>query len=290
MKVCGFTIIRNAVKYDYPVVESIQSLLPICDAFVVAVGQSDDNTLQLIKDLASPKITIIETIWDDSLREGGKVLAAETNKAFDAISAEYDWCFYLQSDEVIHENDFEKIKQAMMQYKDDSNVDGLLFNYIHFYASYDYIGVSRVWYRNEIRIIKNNKNIRSYRDAQGFRKNGKKLTVRKIDANIYHYGWVKHPSLQMAKQLDFNKLWHSDEWIKLHVGKASEYDYTRADIIEKFNGSHPRAMSERIKRVNWQLHFDPTKLKAGLKFRVTYLIEKITGIRLGEYKNYTLLK
>ena len=206
MKVCGFTIIRNAVKYDYPVVESIQSLLPICDAFVVAVGQSDDNTLQLIKDLASPKITIIETIWDDSLREGGKVLAVETNKAFDAISAEYDWCFYLQSDEVIHENDFEKIKQAMMQYKDDSNVDGLLFNYIHFYASYDYIGVSRVWYRNEIRIIKNNKNIRSYRDAQGFRKNGKKLSVRKIDANIYHYGWVKHPSLQMAKQLDFNKI------------------------------------------------------------------------------------
>ena len=121
MKVCGFTIIRNAVKYDYPVVESIQSLLPICDAFVVAVGQSDDNTLQLIKDLASPKITIIETIWDDSLREGGKVLAAETNKAFDAISAEYDWCFYLQSDEVIHENDYEKIKQAMMLYKNECN-------------------------------------------------------------------------------------------------------------------------------------------------------------------------
>ena len=48
MKVCGFSFIRNAVKYDYPIVESIRSILPICDKFVVAVGNSEDNTLQLI--------------------------------------------------------------------------------------------------------------------------------------------------------------------------------------------------------------------------------------------------
>lgn len=290
MKVCGFTIIRNAIKYDYPAVESILSVLPLCDAFVVAVGQSADNTLQLIRDLASPKIKIIETIWDDTLREGGKVLASETNKAFDAIGDEFDWCFYIQSDEVIHEKDYNTIKSAMMKYKDDSDTDGLLFKYNHFYASYDYLGVSRVWYRNEIRIIKNNKSIRSYRDAQGFRKDGKKLAVRNLDACIYHYGWVKHPSLQMAKQLDFNKLWHSDQWVNQNIRKADEYDYTRADIIEKFKGTHPAAMTERIKKINWQLNFDPTKLKAGMKFKITYWIEKMTGIRIGEYKNYMLLK
>jgi len=90
MKVAGFTIIRNAIKFDYPVVEAINSILPICDEFIVAVGNSDDETLQLIKSINSPKIKIIETVWDDSLRQGGQVLAIETNKAFDAISKDVD--------------------------------------------------------------------------------------------------------------------------------------------------------------------------------------------------------
>jgi hypothetical protein len=110
MKICGFTIIRNAIKYDYPVLESINSILPICDEFIVAVGKSEDDTLQLIQSINSPKIKIIETVWDDSLREGGKVLADETNKAFNAIGPEFDWCFYIQSDEVVHENDHQKIR------------------------------------------------------------------------------------------------------------------------------------------------------------------------------------
>ena len=155
MKIAGFTIIRNAIKFDYPVVEAITSILPICDEFIVAVGNSEDDTLQLIKNINSPKIKIIETIWDDTLREGGKVLAIETNKAFDAISDDVDWCFYIQSDECVHENDLPIIKDAMFQYKNDVSVDGLLFHYKHFYGSYDFIGSSMDWYRHEIRVIKN---------------------------------------------------------------------------------------------------------------------------------------
>jgi hypothetical protein len=290
MKICGFTIIRNAIKYDYPVLESINSILPICDEFIVAVGKSEDYTLQLIQSINSPKIKIIETVWDDSLREGGKVLADETNKAFNAIGPEFDWCFYIQSDEVVHENDHQKIREALIKYKDTKQIDGLLFNYIHFYASYDYIGVSRVWYRKEIRIIRNVKSFRSYKDAQGFRNDDKKLNVKQIDASIYHYGWVKHPSFQMAKQQSFNKLWHSDTWMEKNIPEAKEYDYSRADIIQKFNGTHPHVMHDRIQKMNWKLNFDPTKLKASLKFKITAFIEKNTGYRIGEYKNYTLFK
>ncbi len=104
MKVTGFTFIRNALKYDYPVVQAIRSILPLVDDFVVAVGRSEDETLALIRSIDPTKIKIVETIWDDSQREGGKVLALETDKAFQAISQEADWCFYLQGDEVIHEN------------------------------------------------------------------------------------------------------------------------------------------------------------------------------------------
>ncbi|HOG19509.1 MAG TPA: hypothetical protein PKW37_03600, partial [Salinivirgaceae bacterium] len=146
MKVTGFTFIRNAVKYDYPVVEAIKSILPICDNFVVAVGKSEDSTLDLIRSIDATKIKIIETVWDDSLREGGKVLADETNKAFAAIDTDTDWAFYIQGDEVVHEKYLDTIKSAMSKYKDNPKVDGLLFKYKHFYGSYDYVGSSLKWY------------------------------------------------------------------------------------------------------------------------------------------------
>ena len=156
MKVTGFSFIKNAVKFQYPIVEALQSILPLCDEVVVAVGNSDDNTRDLVA-ATSPKIRIIDTVWDESLKQGGRVLAAETDKAFKAISADADWCIYIQGDEVMHENGHAEVLDAMHKWKDASNVDGLLFKYRHFYGSFDYIGASSKWYRNEIRVIKNDK-------------------------------------------------------------------------------------------------------------------------------------
>lgn len=194
MKVAGFTFIRNAVKYDYPIIEAITSILPICDEFIVAIGNSEDETEQLILSIGSPKIKIIHTVWDDTLREGGKVLAIETDKAMDAISTDVDWCFYIQGDEVVHERYLPVIVTAMQQHADDKYVEGLLFKYEHFYGSYQYVGDAPNWYRREIRVVRKDAQIRSYRDAQGFRKNNQKLHVKLIDAFVYHYGWVKNPS------------------------------------------------------------------------------------------------
>ena len=290
MKVVGFSFVRNAIQYDYPIVEAIQSILPICDAFVVAVGQSDDETLQLIQSIQSDKLKIIETVWDDRLREGGEVLAVETNKAFDAIANDADWCFYIQGDELVHENDLPHIQKQMQRYKDEVAVEGLLFNYRHFYGSYDYIGNSRRWYRKEIRIIRKDQAIRSYKDAQGFRKNGKKLQVKQLDAYIHHYGWVKHPQHQQLKQRSFNKLWHDDDWVDNHVADVASFDYSQIDSLEKFDGSHPKVLQERIAKMNWQFDFDPTQQKKSLKEKWSNRLEAITGYRIGEYKNYSLLK
>ena len=55
MKVSGFSFIKNALIYDFPIVEAIKSILPICDEFVVAVGESDDDTLELIAEYRSGK-------------------------------------------------------------------------------------------------------------------------------------------------------------------------------------------------------------------------------------------
>ncbi|MBA4239087.1 MAG: glycosyl transferase [Sphingobacteriaceae bacterium] len=290
MKVAGFTIIRNAIKFDYPVVEAITSILPICDEFVVAVGNSDDDTLQLIKNINSPKIKIIETIWDDHLRQGGQVLAIETNKAFDAISKEVDWCFYIQSDECVHEKHLASIKDAMMKYKDDKQVDGLLFNYVHFYGSYNYVGNSRRWYRKEIRIIKNDKSIRSYKDAQGFRKTDhSKLNVKPISAEIYHYGWVKPPKAQQAKQEHFHKMWHDDEWMKKNIAQVEEFDYSQIDSLEEFKGAHPQVFQARVKAADWNFKFDSSQIKLSIKDKFLLFIEKTTGWKVGEYKNYKVV-
>lgn len=289
MKVSGFTIARNIIKYDYPIVEAISSILPLCDELVVAVGRSEDDTLQLIRSINSPKIKIIETVWDESLREGGRVLADETNKAFAATAADSDWCFYIQGDEVIHEKYLPVIREAMEKYKSDKNVEGLLFNYTHFYGSYDYVGDSRVWYRKEIRVIKNDKNIRSYKDAQGFRKEDRKLKVKQVDAFVYHYGWVKNPQAQQAKQASFNKLWHDDEWMKKNVPDVSEFDYSQIDSVSRFSGTHPQLMQNRIDKMNWKFSFDPTQKKLSLKLKFLLFIEKTFGWKIGEYKNYKIV-
>lgn len=289
MKVSGFTIVRNAIKYDYPIVEAITSILPICDEFIVAVGKSDDDTLGLIRSINSPKIKIIETVWDETLREGGRVLADETNKAFAAIDKESEWAFYIQGDEVVHEQYLPIIKEAMQKYKDNKSVEGLLFNYTHFYGSYDYVGNSRRWYRKEIRIIRNDKSISSYKDAQGFRKNDRKLNVKPIDASVYHYGWVKPPEAQQAKQQTFHKLWHDDQWVKQNIPQVTEFDYSAIDSLKHFTGSHPEVMQDRIAKMNWKFSFDPTQNKLSLRVKSLMFIDNYLGWNIGEYKNYKMI-
>lgn len=290
MFVSGFTFVRNAIKYDYPIVEAIQSILPVCDEIVVLVGASEDDTLGLIEGINNPKIRIEHSVWDDTLREGGKVLAVETDKAFSKISPQADWAFYIQADEILHEKYVETILNCMAFYLDDNSVEGFLFDYKHFYGSFDYVGMSRRWYRKEIRVIRNDSQIKSYRDAQGFRKADQKLNVAAIPAEIYHYGWVKHPSKQQAKQQNFNRLWHSDQWVEQEIPKVAEFDYSNIDILKHFVGTHPEVMQERVDHQNWTFDFDPTQAKWTLKNRLLHGFEQWTGIRPFEYKNYNLIK
>ena len=290
MKVSGFTIVRNAVNFDYPVLEAISSVLPLCDEFVVAVGSSEDATLELIKSIRSEKIKIIETTWDDSLRTGGRTFALETDKAFNEISGDTDWVIYIQADEVLHEKYYSVVKDAMTKYLNDPLVDGLLFDYRHFYGSYDYVGESWSWYRREIRIIRNDKKIFSYRDAQGFRKlPNEKLNVKLIDAFIYHYGWVKDPKAMQRKQKGWNRFYHDDGWIEKTIAEASEFDYSQIDSLELFRETHPAVMQDRIKRLNWKFDHDLSKNKLSFKERLKRIASQLMGYRIGEYKNYKLI-
>ncbi|RYY97909.1 MAG: glycosyltransferase family 2 protein [Chitinophagaceae bacterium] len=290
MKVVGFTFIKNAVRYQYPVAEAIRSILPLCDEVVVAVGRSDDGTRALIEGLG-PRVRIVDTDWDESLRAGGRVLAAETNKAFAAIGADADWCFYIQGDEVLHEDGVEKVRAALLRYKDNPEVDGLLFRYKHFYGSYDYVGTSSRWYRREIRVVRNNRSIYSYRDAQSFRKgdNGK-LQVKPVDAYIYHYGWVREPKAMQDKMNEFHLLYHghseADPEHKLYTGP---FDYSGVDALARFNGKHPAVMQEWIGRMNWKFEHDLSFNRIKMKDRFKNAIEWLTGRRPFDFQNYKII-
>ncbi|RCH54561.1 glycosyltransferase family 2 protein [Mucilaginibacter hurinus] len=291
MKVAGFTFIRNAVKNDYPIVEAITSILPLCDEFIVAVGNSTDGTADLVRNIGSPKIKIIDTVWDDNQRVDGAVFAVETDKAFAQISADADWAFYIQGDECVHEKYIPVIKKAMVDNLDDKNVEGLLFKYLHFYGTFDYYAHSRRYYRREVRIVRNNPSVHSYRDAQGFRWNNRKLNVKLIDAFIYHYGWVKSSKGLISKGQNFTGFYNPDFVADEKAVTEQEFDYGNADNLVLFKGTHPAVMQSRVARSNWQLDLEMVNRNSHMDFRRRFLhaVEMLTGWRIGEYRNYRII-
>jgi hypothetical protein len=249
MKVSGFTIVRNGIKYFYPFREAILSILPICDELIVNVGLSEDGTLDAVKSINSDKIKIIERTWDMSLREGGKVLSIETNAALQQCRG--DWCFYIQADEVLHEKYIPIVMESMDKNFDNNKVEGLRFYYKHFYGSYDYYQDNyRNWYIHEVRVIKNNRGIVSWGDAMDFKhEDGNRIKSIDIKAEIFHYGWVRPPDALMMKRVDFHKLYHSDETVREFASSIQNYD----DLgnLKKYKSIHPAVMNERIRLANW---------------------------------------
>jgi hypothetical protein len=250
MKVSGFTIIRNGIKYFYPFREAILSILPLCDELIVNVGDSEDNTYQEVKSIGDNKIKVIRRTWDMSLREGGKLLSVETNEAIKECTG--DWGFYIQADEVLHEKYYDAVSRAMNNYLNDDSVEGLRFRYKHFYGSFDYYQDNyRNWYTKEVRVIKLKRGIVSWGDAMNFRHtSGTSLRAKDIDAEIYHYGWVRPPDTMMLKRIDFHKLYHSDD--EMPALYASSVRLDDLGNLKKFDGTHPAVMLERVKMCNWQ--------------------------------------
>lgn len=291
MVVQGFTFVRNAIRYDYPVEASIRSLLPLCETVTVCLGQSEDGTEALMARLQAEfpgQLRILPSVWDDSLREGGRVLAVETDKAYAAIPPGAHWCIYLQADEVLHEDDYPALREAMRRWQDDPRVEGLALPYRHFWGSYDWVGSSRKWYRREVRVVRQHPRLHSYKDAQGFRLAGRPLRVKLAPAHVHHYGWVRDPRAMQDKVREFHRLWHDDQWVAHHVPDTPTFDYTGIDALARYTGTHPAVMQDRIARLNWDFR-PPQHFKQSLKDRLLYAIERRTGHRLFEYRNYTLL-
>lgn len=309
---------KNAHKLYYPMRYAIESILPIVDEFVIALGDSDqdDETRSEILKIGSDKIRIIDTVWDIEKFPNGMEHAHQTDLAKSACSG--DWLFYLQSDEVIHEKFLPAIKARCEALKDDKEVEGLLFRYRHFYGDYKHIQDAHCWYRKEIRIIRNDPDIHSWQSAQSFRRipdfDGEsyrmqagtyKLKVAEVDAEVYHYGWVRPPRI-MTKKIKTLRLNHHGKRVvdqQAEEGQYdSEFDYGNLEKLEKFNGTHPKVMEDWILKFNWQnkLRYKGPLVTANTvgnkhdkpKYRFLSWIEKnlLFGTRLGEFNNFVRVR
>ncbi|HEY8935873.1 MAG TPA: glycosyltransferase family 2 protein [Cyclobacteriaceae bacterium] len=314
MKISGFTMVRNATKLFYPIKASIESILPLVDEFVVALGNcdEDDTTEQEILSIQSDKIKIIHTVWDLQKYPQGMEYAHQTDIAKEHCTG--DWLFYIQSDEVVHEKYLPAIKQRCAELLSDLSVDGLLFHYRHFWGDFDHYVVSHAWYPKEIRIIRNDKTIHSWRDAQSFRRipnfdglnyNAKegttKLQVALVDAYIYHYGFVRPPRLMQKKNKNHNTCYRGEQATALRFKNASDiFDYGDLSKLNRREEPSPIVLKDWIGKFDWadQLYpaYKPANRKAlkheKLKYRILTFLEQnfLKGNLIGGFKNYRLVK
>lgn len=294
MRISGFSFCRNAVSLYYPIAEAIRSALPICDEFVIAVGRSEDDTLEVIRSIDDPKVRIIETEWNLEHFVHGAINAVQTNVALAQCTG--DWCLYLQADEVLHEADHPRILHAIDRVHRRSEIEGLLFDYLHFWGRYDRYQKARNWYRNEVRVVRNGIGVESWKSAQGFRIDGRKLRVSRADgARIFHYGWVRPPRLMKKKTIALDSLHHEKAWVeKRHPAPERPFDYGPLDHLARFTGTHPAVMQARIANQDWALPPPGPDGRAHehnrLGTRLLGWIERnVLRTRVGEYRNYVLV-
>ena len=285
MKVSAFTFIKNGQILGYPFLQSIQSILSIVDEFVINVGVSEDNTLELINSLNNRKIRIIESKWNDEMRDRGYVYGQQ--KMIAQFNCTGDWAFYIEGDEIYHENDLDKIKKSMSRYLNDSNVEALVFDFKHFYGNANSILNSPGWYRSEVRIIKNS--IRSYAPDGLFwlildsNKRGRYPKAKRIGVSCYHYGWIRSEKEMNLKNSKVQKYWSSE---------PETIDYSQMDqsIIQEFQGTHPKIIKDWLPN-NQGIYLADSNYKLTQKqkkHRWMIRFEKIFGIDLSK-KHFKLI-
>ena len=284
--VSGFSIVRNASIYDYPVEVALQSVLTLVDELHVNVGKSDDDTLERVRSVADSRIHIHETDWGDPTGRDTRDLGEETNRVMAECS--HDWSVYIQADEVLHEDDLPSIREALARARRNDDVEGLAFDYLHFYGSPEWHLTGRAAFRAEVRIIRRSCGAQAFGGAQGFRINGRLPRVLDSNARIFHYGYVKSQEALTAK-LEMGAIWKGDD-----PGAVGDWEFSRPAGLARFTGTHPAVALPWISGRTWP--FDPRTATPeplsirSIRYRTSDFIEKATGWRPFEYRTFDLLE
>jgi hypothetical protein len=286
VSISGFTFIRNGVELGFPFEESIRSLLPLVDEFVIAVGRSTDDTLARVQAINDPKIRVIETIWNERMADRGFVYAQQ--KMIAQFACTGDWAFYLEGDEIVHEDDLCNIRESVEKHHGNYEVEALVFDYFHFYGTPLWVANSPAWYRRECRLIRNT--IRSYApDGQYWlvtqeHKKGRNPQAALANAHIYHYGWVRSNELMQKKLDQVSKFWSK-------TSTPVKYSNFDVQVLQAFNGVHPRVVQNWLAtHAEKELHIAPDYQLTSREKRHRWLmkLEKFFGWDFSR-KHYSLV-
>ena len=280
--VSGFSIVRNATIYDYPVEVALASALPLVDELHVNVGVSDDDTLERVLSIDDPRIRIHEADWGDPTGRATRDLGDETNRVMQ--HCRHDWGLYIQADEVLHEADYDAVRAALLRADGRRDVDGLAFDYLHFYGSPSWLVTGRGAFRSEVRIVRLSSGARAFAGAQGFRVNGGLLRAIDSGARVFHYGYVKSQEALTAK-MEMVKLWRGED-----PGTAEPWTFSRPAGLRPFRGAHPAVAQAWIADRSWP--FDPATARPepltvkSIRYRLSNWIERATGRRPLEHRPF----
>jgi hypothetical protein len=254
MKLSGCTFVRDGDLFGYPYLASINCLLNICDEVVVVVGNCRDDTLNNIKSIQDSKLKIIETVWNENMQDRGFVYSEQ--KMIAQYSCIGDWVLYLECDEIIHEQDYSKIRQTLQDNLDNTAVEAFVFDYIHFYGTPDHVISSAHWYKKAPRIIRNS--IRTFAPDGLFwvvmekNRSGRFPKSKSINCNMYHYGHVRNIESHQKKLQAIPQYW------KQKPQKFAGYGNVYKGFINKFHGSHPKIIKEWLQnKANWDFSINP---------------------------------
>ncbi|MGD0016629.1 MAG: glycosyltransferase [Verrucomicrobiia bacterium] len=290
MRVSGFTFLRNGQKFGYPFVESIRSILPIVDEFIVALGPCDDDTERQLREIGDPKIRIIPTQWNENIRPDYSIngFIYGQQKSIALFNCTGDWAFYLEADEVVHENDLPKIRAAMEKHLSDERVEALAFDYLHFYGNRNTYAWSPRWYRSEVRIIRNT--IPAWASEGLFfnvvvgHKKSRYPRAAHTGVRIYHYGWIRGNEQMNQKSSSVAKFW---------TNKARSVDYLEIDprTLRAFTGTHPKVVRDWLPSADGLFLPNPNHrlTQREKKHRLMLKLEDWFGWELGK-KHYTLVR
>ncbi len=129
----GYTTTLDCNKGGYPWVQSIKSMLGFCDEVVVVDGGSTDGTYEQLLAMAAEeprlKISLIKRDWDHprfAVFDGAQKASARR-------LCTMQYCWQQDADELVHENDYEKIRRLLTVFPQE--VDLVSLPVVEFWGS-----------------------------------------------------------------------------------------------------------------------------------------------------------
>lgn len=237
---------------DYLIVQSVSSLLPICDEVVICDCDSDDGTKQIINDWATqePKIKVVDYLWTDPKGDPGWYVTW-VNYAKSNLSTSH--CILLDADELLHEDSQREVLDAAR----DKKV--LICNRHNFWKDAQHlIPDGQCCSREVIRVGPTKMFMPS--DYPDPRCQEAMDEAVKSNVQLFHYGFLRERKAFFRKARAVQKIWADDYDKRLEAAEKGEGNWMDhdgvvpwKDKLDKFKGTHPEIIKPWLRQRGYEI-------------------------------------